>query len=189
MTDSLRKGRHFVPTAHITTGPFFPSQFIRPEDCDLTRGGTVEGQIVALSGRVTDADGARCVNAILELWQANSVGALGLWGRTWTDNDGRYRFLTVKPGPTGGSGRNRPRPPYINVMIHASGLMRPLVTQLFFPAEPLNEDDPQLSLVPAGRRALLVAKPWADPQAPPRALALRFDIALAGPDETPFLED
>jgi protocatechuate 3,4-dioxygenase alpha subunit len=81
----------------------------------------------------------------------------------------------VKPAP-------RDRAPCINVTLHASGLMRPLVTQLFFPREPLNDSDPQLSLVPAGRRALLIATPAADG-------ALRFDIALGGPQETPFFED
>lgn len=176
-----------IPTAQITTGPFFPSQFIRPADRDLTRGGSVAGPVVALSGAVSDADGCPCVNAILELWQADAGGAFGLWGRTWTDEAGRYRFLTVKPGKIATG--NQPRPPYINVMLHASGLMRPLVTQLFFPGEPLNADDPQLILVPAGRRALLVAQPGHDGDAPPGAVALRFDIALAGPRETPFLED
>lgn len=184
-----------VPTAHITTGPFFPSQFIRAADRDLTRGGHASGATVALSGRVTDADGSPCVNAILELWQADAQGRFAAdpvfcgWGRTWTDAAGHYRFLTAKPGPIGPQARHRPRPPYINVMIHASGLMRPLVTQMFFPGEMLNEEDPQLALVPRERRALLVAQAWRDADAPAGALALRFDIALAGPRETPFLED
>lgn len=73
--------RRLIPTAHITTGPFFPAQFIRPGDRDLTRGHSAGGPIVALSGTVTDADGAACVNAILELWQADGAGAFGLWGR------------------------------------------------------------------------------------------------------------
>lgn len=180
--------RRFVPTAHITTGPFFPSQFIRAEDSDLTRGGVVQGRVVALSGRVSDADGIPCVNAILEIWQADDAGRFGLWGRTWTDNAGSYRFVTVKPGSIG-NGRNQPRPPYINVTIHASGLMRPLATQLFFPDEPLNDEDPQLALVPVLRRPLLIAKPWCDPEAATGALALRFDIAVAGANETPFFED
>jgi protocatechuate 3,4-dioxygenase, alpha subunit len=67
-------------------------------------------------------------------------------------------------------------------MMHASGLMRPLVTRMFFPEEPLNDDDPQLSLVPAARRPLLIARPESDG-------ALRFDIALGGAGETPFFED
>lgn len=170
------------PSAHITTGPFFPAQFIRAEDADLTRGGTVEGKAVVLSGTVSDVSGRPCANAIIELWQANAAGLFGLWGRTWTETTGSYRFRIVKPGMTVSPGRNRPRPPYINLMIHASGLMRPLVTQMFFPDEALNEDDPQLSQVPSARRPLLIARTQADE-------SLRFDIALAGPNETPFLDD
>lgn len=171
-----------IPTAHITTGPFFPAQFIRPEDADLTRGGSLNGKAITLAGTVSDIAGRPCVNAILELWQADAAGVFGLWGRTWTDDAGNYRFQTVKPGPTVPPGRNRPRPPYLNLMIHASGLMRPLVTQMFFPDEALNDEDPQLSLVPPARRPLLVARAQADG-------SLRFDIALAGPNETPFLDD
>lgn len=161
------------PTAHITTGPFFPAQFIRPEDADLTRGGE---PALTLTGRVTDARGSPCVCAILELWQADAAGRYGRWGRTWTDKDGLYRFSTIRPGSV------ERRAPCIQVTIHASGLMRPLVTRLFFPDEHLNDDDPQLSLVPAARRPLLVARPDGDG-------VLCFDIALGGPTETPFLED
>lgn len=159
------------PTAHITTGPFFPAQFIRPEDADLARGDTTA---MTLVGRVTDARGSPCVCAILEIWQMDTAGKAGLWGRTWTDKDGTYRFRTVKPAAGD-------RAPSINVTLHASGLMRPLVTQMFFPGEARNETDPQLQLVPADRRALLIARLEAD--------ALRFDIALGGPGETPFFED
>jgi protocatechuate 3,4-dioxygenase beta subunit len=171
-----------IPSAHITAGPFFPPRFIRPEDADLTKGGRVAGTPLTLTGTVSDVAGRPCVNVILELWQADASGAFGLWGRTWTDKAGQYRFRTVKPGATVPPGRNRPRPPYINVMIHASGLMRPLVTQMFFPDEALNDDDPQLALVPGARRPLLVARAQPDG-------TLRFDIALAGPNETPFLDD
>ncbi len=170
------------PTAHITTGPFFPAQFIRPEDADLTRGGRVKGAAVTLSGTVTDAVGNSCVNAILEIWQADADGRFGCWGRTWTDRAGVYRFRTIRPGPTTVPGSNVARPPYINLTIHASGLMRPLVTQMFFPGEALNDGDPQLALVPMARRLLLIARAEA-------AGTLRFDIALGGPAETPFLED
>jgi protocatechuate 3,4-dioxygenase, alpha subunit len=170
------------PTAHITAGPFFPASFIRPEDADLTRGGRIDGQPVTLSGTVSDVAGRLCVNVIIELWQADPTGSFGLWGRTWTDGAGSYRFQTVKPGTTVPPGRNRPRPPYLNLMIHASGLMRPLVTQMFFPDEALNDEDPQLQLVPSARRPLLVARLQAGG-------GLRFDIALAGPNETPFFDD
>jgi len=164
------------PTAHITTGPFFPARFIRDEEADLTRGGRAAGTALALSGRISDAEGAPCVCAVLELWQADAGGGYGLWGRTWTDKDGAYGFRTIKPDATEG------RAPYIQVSLHASGLMRPLVTVLFFPDEPRNESDPQLRLVPPARRPLLIAKPQGEG-------ALRFDMALGGANETPFLAD
>lgn len=202
-----RRSGSLVPTASLTTGPFFPAQFIRASDCDLTHldGRAAQGQIVALSGTVTDLDGVPAVNAILELWQADANGRFHHpadqgtaqpdpnfrgWGRTWTDIAGCYRFLTIKPGSTPSAGRrNTPRPPYINVMVLGSGIMRPLVTQLFFPGEKLNEDDPQLALVEPERRHLMIARPWQDQDAPPGALTLRFDIRLGGADETPFFED
>ncbi len=162
------------PTAHITTGPFFPASFIRAEEADLAR--LSPGTALTLAGQVTDARGSPCVCAILELWQADAAGCYGLWGRTWTDKDGLYRFRTIKPGTVG------QRAPSIHLMLHASGLMRPLVTRMFFPGEALNDGDPQLQLVPAARRSLLIAR--AD-----GAGVLRFDIAFGGPDETPFLED
>ncbi len=161
------------PTAHITTGPFFPAQFIRAEEADLTRGGEAA---FTLTGRITDARGNPCVCAIIEMWQADEAGTLGRWGRTWTDKEGLYRFRTIQPGAVGH------RAPCIQVTLHASGLMRPLVTPMFFPGEALNDTDPQLELVPSARRGLLIARSDGDG-------ALRFDIAFGGPDETPFLED
>lgn len=164
------------PTAHITTGPFFPASFIRPEDADLTRGGTVAGTALDLIGTVTDARDSPCVCAIIEVWQADAAGKHGHWGRAWTDKDGLYRFRILRPGSVDG------RAPSIHVTLHASGLMRPLVTSMFFPGQTLNDSDPQLALVPAERRRLLIA------QTEP-GNTLRFDIAFGGPNETPFLED
>ena len=74
-------------------------------------------------------------------------------------------------------------------MVLGSGIMRPLVTQMFFPDEALNDDDPQLALVEPARRPLLIARKWDDPEAPRGALPLRFDIRLGGTGETPFFED
>ena len=190
------------PTPQHTTGPFFPSQFIRPGDNDLTRSGEgaprARGQLVVLEGRVTDALGEPVENAILEIWQANADGlylpvpsdpGFRGWGRTWTDGDGAYRSLTVQPGadaaPPGAA-----RAPTIYVMIIGSGLMRPLFTQVFFPDEPLNQQDPQLIAIadPVARHRL-IAEPAEVDDAPPGATALRFDIRLKGEGETPFLTE
>lgn len=185
-----------IPTASHTTGPFFPADFIRPGDHDLTvgRDGTaVQGTAIAIEGRILDSLGDPLVNAIIELWQADPTGrfpgpadSFKGWGRTWTDAEGRYRFRTLKPGPVSlpGSG-GWVRPPHFSILILGSGLMRPLSTQLFFPGEPLNDVDRQLALITDadGRRRLLLRP---DPDA---AGEFQFDFRLGGPDETPFLVD
>ena len=182
-------------TAHQTTGPFFPEQYIRPEDSDLAHGAApIAGERLLLSGRVTDGLGKPAVNVILEIWQADAQGRYGApgfrgWGRTWTDRDGRYRFLTIKPGGHAVPESNRHRAPHITVTLLGSGLMRPLVTQVYFPGEALNAHDPQLALIRGRARARLIATPSSDPLAPPGVATLDFDIRLSGRNETPFLED
>ncbi|MCC7133871.1 MAG: protocatechuate 3,4-dioxygenase subunit alpha [Gemmatimonadales bacterium] len=183
-----------IPTAFQTAGPFFPAQFIRPEDHDLTvgrRGERLSGQVIELEGQVFDGSGDPMVNAILELWQADPDGkfpaagdAFRGWGRTWTDDDGRYRFRTLKPGPYPVPGQAWTRPPHLSLMVLGSGLMRPLVTQLFFPDEPLNQTDRQLLAVtdPVARGRLIL-----EPAGP--SGVFRFDIRLRGDRETPFLAD
>jgi protocatechuate 3,4-dioxygenase alpha subunit len=134
------------------------------------------------------------VNAILEIWQADAQGRfnhpadphaaeadadfLG-WGRAFTDAEGRYSFTTVKPG--GYVQGNIARAPHVNFAILASGIMRRLVTTMFFPGEASNARDPVLAAVPARRRDLLVACPEQG--------AFRFDIVLRGAGETPFFRD
>ncbi len=183
-----------IPTPSQTAGPFFPASFIRAEDRDLTvgrRGEPIPGESMELEGRVFDALGDPVVNAILELWQADGAGRFPAaadpfrgWGRTWTDESGRYRFRTIKPGPYRVPGHDWTRPPHLSLMVLGSGLMRPLVTQLFFPDEPLNETDRQWQAVtdPAARRRLVLQPVGSGP-------VYRFDIRLRGEDETPFLVD
>ena len=177
--------QRLIPTAQQTTGPFFPAQYIRAEDTDLA-GTRAAGEPIALFGRITDALGKPAVNVIVEIWHADAQGRYGTaafrgWGRTWTDRDGIYRFRTLKPGGYAVPESNRTRAPHITLTLLASGLMRPLVTQLFFPGEALNAEDPQLMLIPARLRPRLIARAEED--------GYRFDIKLSGNDETPFLED
>jgi protocatechuate 3,4-dioxygenase alpha subunit len=177
--------RKLIPTAQQTTGPFFPAQYIRATDSDLA-GAHPAGEPIALFGRVTDALGKPAVNVILEICQADAHGRYGTavfpgWGRTWTDRDGAYRFRTIKPGSYAVPESNRSRAPHVTMTLLASGIMRPLVTQMFFPGEALNAEDPQLMLVAARLRPRLIARPESD--------GYRFDIKLSGKDETPFLED
>lgn len=204
------RGRTLIPTAHQTTGPFFPAQYIRPEDNDLARLGRPDarprGAPYYIYGHVRDAAARPAVNVIIEIWQPNADGKfnhpsdrsaapldpnfLG-WGRTWTDRRGFYSFTTIKPGTYAVSpGSNRWFAPRINVRLIGSGLMRPLITCLYFPDEALNDDDPQLQAIRnAAARQRLVATPEPHESAPPGIPALRFDLCLGGRETSTFLED
>jgi protocatechuate 3,4-dioxygenase beta subunit len=202
----------FVPTPQHTTGPFFPPEHIGAGDNDLTNGGQALGVIVELTGQVLDLLHEPAVNVILEIWQADATGffddpsqrcrrgahrSFRGWGRTCTDEQGRYRFLTVKPGSYPVPGHPRwVRPPHINLRIIGSGIMRPLVTQIFFPGEPLNAVDRQLlAVADPEARERLIAKPVggeradADTGAGRLRYSLRFDVVLRGRGETPFFVD
>lgn len=191
--------------ANLTTGPYFPLQFLDAGCNDLTRFGGTEasGRRILLAGRVLEEGPAPTVNTIVEIWQPDTAGRFrhrldpryadvdpGFvgWGRSFTDEEGWYRFTTIEPGAylsDNGSLRCR----HINVMLLASGILRPLVTTVFFgdPAAP--HDDPILNCVkdPAARRRLFAVR---DPALDTSGLqAYRFDIVLRGESETPFFLD
>ena len=202
--------RALPATAHQTTGPFFPAQYIRPGDTDLaglTRDGArANGEPCYIHGTVRDAAAQPAVNVIIEIWQADAGGKFHHpadrshgardpnffgWGRTWTDRSGFYSFITVKPGAyPAAPGSNRWFAPRIMMRLVGSGLMRPLITCLYFPEEPLNREDPQLAAVTnaaARRRLIATAEPHAS--APAGVTPLRFDIDLGGRKPSTFLED
>jgi protocatechuate 3,4-dioxygenase alpha subunit len=161
-----------IPTAEMTLGPFFPREFAQGVN-DLAQGAS--GEIVEITGRVTELDGKALDNVILEIWQADAAGrfdnpAFPGWGRAATDAQGNYRFRTIRPGAAPG------RAPHVNFLILYSGLMRQLQTVMFFEDAP----DPVLSVVNAKQR--LIAKA----EGPSR---YRFDIRLRGGEETPFFDD
>lgn len=169
-----------IPSAEMTLGPFFPAEFSPPAASDLTtlEGKRAAGEVIEISGRVTQADGAPLDNLVLEIWQADASGRYDNpefcgWGRAATNKEGVYAFRTIRPGAFGD------RQPHINVLMLFSGLMRQLQTVVFFaPA-----DDPVLNAVqPAALRERLIAK-----QEGPRKY--RFDIRLRGEGETPFFDD
>jgi protocatechuate 3,4-dioxygenase, alpha subunit len=169
---------NLIPTGEMTLGPFFPREFAQGAS-DLASGvgsDTTAGEVIEITGRVTQADGKALDNVVLEIWQADGEGRFDNpnfsgWGRAATDADGVYRFRTLKPGAYEG------RAPHVNLLILYSGLMRQLQTTLFFhPAK-----DPVLDAVPAARRTLLVAKR--------EGAVYRFDIRLRGDNETPFFDD
>ena len=184
------------PTPSQTVGPFFhiglpderadlfTNQLVSPDDRDAVR----------IHGVVLDADGAPVNDALLETWQANRHGRYAHpedgredvpleegfdgFGRTHTDGDGRYEFVTVKPGVVPGRD-GRPQAPHIEVSVFARGLLKRLATRLYFPDEAeANEDDPVLSALEPEARATLVAREEDG--------ALRFDVRLQGENETAF---
>ena len=175
-------------TASQTAGPYW-HLIDHPEWADLLRpdgpnAGFAGGERILLTGRVTDGDGAPCGDTMVEIWQADPDGsydgAFHGFGRCATDKDGRFRFVTVKPGPVRGRG-NATQAPHVTLTLFARGLLTHLTTRLYFAGEALNATDPVLASVPAARRGTLVAQPAGGGE-------WRLDIRLQGEGETVFLE-
>jgi protocatechuate 3,4-dioxygenase, alpha subunit len=181
-------------TPSQTVGPFFKPALIHPGQESLVTAGT-RGERVAIEGRVLDGDAAAVSDAMIELWQANADGCYDHpeelqervrdrdfhgFGRAATDERGRFRFHTIKPGPVAGSGPDL-QAPHINVSIFARGLLKRLVTRIYFPDEPLNAGDAVLNAVAPARRSTLVAQV----EGPG---VLRFNIVLQGEHETVFFD-
>ena len=189
------------------TGPGPALGAVTAEDADLTRnagtGGEAIGQRIVVTGRVLDADGRPVPRALVELWQANASGRylhrrdgwpgaldpnfLGM-GRCLADDAGVYRFLTIRPGAY--PWRNHPnawRPAHIHFSLFGPSTRTRLVTQMYFPDDPLHALDPILGSLPtAEARARLVAAYDHDVTEPEWALGYRWDVVLAGPRATPF---
>lgn len=168
-------------TSSQTIGPFW--HLLEEKDwADLTRFGAT-GETIALIGSVIDGDGKPIADACVELWQADPPASDKFtgFGRCATDEDGNFRFLTVKPGPIPGRG-NAQQAPHVALTILARGLLKGLVTRAYFAGEALNETDPLLSAIadPA-RRETLIAKPV-------ESQVWRMDVRLQGDGETVFLE-
>jgi protocatechuate 3,4-dioxygenase alpha subunit len=155
----------------------------------------VAGQRVGLAGRVLDGEAQPVNDAAVELWQANSHGkyaspddaqerpleaAFRGYGRSLTDDAGRFRFRTIKPGRVPGPD-GRLQAPHLVITIFMRGLLKQLVTRMYFPDEPSNADDPVLNLVPAERRASLVARKAGEG-------ALEWNVILQGKNETAFFD-
>jgi protocatechuate 3,4-dioxygenase, beta subunit len=193
------------PSLSEVTGPVFGHERVGPLDHDLTRqhDGEPVGQRIIVSGRVLDADGRAVPDTLVEIWQANASGRYRHprddWpgtidpnftgaGRTATDADGRYRFVTVRPGAYPWKNHhNAWRPAHIHFSLFGQSFSQRLVTQMYFPDDPLFFQDPILGSIPdPDARQRLVSRYDHDVTAPEWALGFHFDVVLRGHDATPF---
>ena len=190
---------------HRLPGPVFGRVEVRESDADLTRqhGGEPLGERIIVTGRVLDSDGAQIRDTLVEVWQANAAGRYADpadahdapldpnftgAGRCRTGADGRYRFVTVKPGAYPWQNHeNAWRPAHVHFSIFGPELSSRLVTQMYFPGDPLIPLDPILNSIsdPRGRKLLVGTFDLAS-TVPGWALAYRWDIVLRGRDATPM---
>jgi protocatechuate 3,4-dioxygenase, alpha subunit len=183
-------------TTSQTVGPFFDIGLKRFCCADLTASG-VSGERITIEGRVVDGEGVPVPDAVLEIWQANAYGkyahpedtqakpiepAFKGYGRIASDDQGRFRILTIKPGPVPGP-QGSMQAPHVVVSVFMRGLLKRLATRIYFPGDPHHANDPVLALVNPARRATLIAKPTSgDPS------KLHWDVILQGPEETVFFD-
>jgi protocatechuate 3,4-dioxygenase, beta subunit len=189
---------------HRAAGPAFGRIPVRPGDADLTRqhAGQPLGERIIIAGRVLDSDGRGVPGTLVEVWQANAAGRYADpvdqhpapldpnftgAGRCLTDAEGRYRFLTIRPGAY--PWRNQPnawRPAHVHFSVFGPELASRLVTQMYFPGDPLMPLDPIFNSIADPRgRALLVAGFDPDLTEPEWALGFRWDLVVRGSSATP----
>jgi protocatechuate 3,4-dioxygenase beta subunit len=187
------------------TGPVYPYGRIDASDTDLTRQheGEPQGERIIVQGRVLDEDGRPLPNTLVEIWQANAAGRythrvddhpapldpnFSGAGRTLTDDQGRYRFVTIKPGAY--PWLNHPnawRPAHIHFSLFGTSFLSRLITQMYFPGDPLMPYDPILNSIPDERaRQRLVSNFDWNITEPEWALGYTFDIVLRGSNATPM---
>ena len=186
------------------TGPAYGDAAIGDLDHDLTRqhGGEPLGERIVVSGRLLGSDGKPLRGQLVEIWQANAAGRyrhdvdrhdapldpnFSGAGRALTDDDGWYRFVTVKPGAyPWGNHPNAWRPNHIHFSLFGRAFTERLVTQMYFPGDPLFAHDPIFKSIRDERaRERLVSRLDLTLTTPEWALGYRFDIVLGGRDATP----
>jgi protocatechuate 3,4-dioxygenase beta subunit len=187
------------------TGPVLGPGRLGELDNDLTRQHTGEpqGQRIIVGGRLLDGDGRPVRNSLIEIWQANAGGRyrhnLDRWpspvdpnftgvGRALTDDEGRYEFTTIKPGAYPWKNHhNAWRPAHIHFSVFGSAFTQRLVTQMYFPDDPLFSQDPVFNSVPdESARRRMVSKFDFSRTLPEWALGFEFDIVLRGRDASVF---
>jgi protocatechuate 3,4-dioxygenase, beta subunit len=186
------------------TGPLLGTERVTAADADLTaqHEGEPQGQRIIVSGRVLDSDGRPVPDTLIEIWQPNAGGRYrhvvddhpapldpnftGV-GRCVTDSQGRYRFVTIKPGSY--PWRNHPnawRPAHIHFSLFGRAFAQRLVTQMFFPGDPLFFQDPIFNSVPETARDRLISRFELGLTVPEWALGYAWDIVLRGRGATFF---
>jgi protocatechuate 3,4-dioxygenase alpha subunit len=189
-------------TTSQTVGPYFKiglSWLYR----DSLLGEGVSGERVTIQGRVFDGDGVPVPDAILEVWQANASGKYnhpedtqdkplepGFTGfaRVPVNAEGAFRFPTIKPGPVPGPD-GKEQAPHLQVSIFMRGVLRRMVTRIYFPDEPRNGADLILNLVEAARRSTLIAKKITQKSTKETgSTTLEWNVILQGPEETVFFD-
>lgn len=189
------------------TGPVFGHELIGEHDNDLTaqHDGDPIGERIYVHGRVLDDEGRPVRGALVEVWQANAAGRyrhkvdghdapldpnFSGAGRTLTDESGYYLFKTIKPGPyPWGNHYNAWRPAHIHFSLFGAGILSRLVTQMYFPGDPLQPLDPIFNSIPDDKaRMRLVSNLDMERAEPDYALAYLFNIVLRGDGNTPFEE-
>ncbi len=183
-------------TTSQTVGPFFSIGLTQVKKDNLASP-EVSGERVTISGCVLDGDGVGVPDAMLEIWQANGHGkyahpedtqnktleaAFQGYGRILTDANGAFRFQTIRPGSVIGPD-DKPQAPHIVVSVFTRGLLRRLVTRIYFPDESANAGDFVLNLVEPARRGTLIAHKLARPEG-----NLEWNVILQGDQETVFFD-
>lgn len=187
------------------TGPVFGHDMVSDLDADLTRNARINGEPIGeriiVTGQLLDERARPIPNALIEVWQANAAGRymhkkeihdapldpnFTGGGRTMTDSEGRYRFVTIKPGAyPWGNHYNAWRPAHIHFSVFGTNFLSRLVTQMYFPGDPLQPYDPIFASMPddAARQRLIATYDHHNITVADWALGFQFDIVLGG---TPF---
>jgi protocatechuate 3,4-dioxygenase alpha subunit len=184
-------------TASQTAGPYVHLGLTEQDSVACLAGKDAQGERIRIRCSILDGDGQPVRDAVIELWQANSSGKyrhpedlqdkptdsafLG-FGRLAVGEDGTCTFETIKPGCVAGPGTSL-QAPHINVSIFARGLLKQLVTRIYFAGDPNNDKDPVLEIVPEARRHTLLAQPT-----PSRPTHWEFAIQLCSENETVFFD-
>ena len=191
-------------TVTETSGPrFIPSALPPLEDLSVVDGHAAQGERIIVAGQVRDEDGRPVPHTLIEVWQANAGGRyrhpvdqhdapldphFNGMGRVYTNAEGRYRFQTIKPGAYPWRNHaNAWRPNHIHFSLFGPAFATRLITQMYFPGDPLLQYDPIYNTVPdPAARARMVSAFELDLTQPEWALGYRFDIVLRGREQTPF---